>query len=202
MSEAKETDRPLPVMSLPSEWDRLPDIGLYMDQVVTYLERELETPKAPGGERIATPSMINNYAKAGIIPRAEGKKYSRPHIAILLSAFTLKQVLSIQDMSSLMAGLGGQVETKAFYESFRQTMDQAAGEMATTVETGIRTAGEGGIGRKEACLALALKLAVEASLRSFAAEILLGETRELAREEEPRTEKPSRKKQGRRNGQA
>jgi hypothetical protein len=202
MSEAKDTDRPLPVMSLPSEWDRLPDIGLYMDQVVTYLERELGTPKAPGGERIATPSMINNYAKAGIIPRAEGKKYSRQHIAILLSAFTLKQVLSIQDMSSLMAGLGGQVETKAFYESFRQTMDQAAGEMATTVETGIRTAGEGGIARKEACLALALKLAVEASLRSFAAEILLGETRELAREGEPGIEKPSRKKQGRRNGQA
>jgi hypothetical protein len=197
MSEAKNTDRPFFALSAPSEWDRLPDIGLYMDQVVTYLERELTTLRRPEGERIATPSMINNYAKAGIIPRTEGKKYSRHHVAILLSAFTLKQVLSVQDMASLMIGLGGQDEAKAFYESFRLSMDQAAGEVAAAVKMGIETAGEDGIARREACLTLALKLAVEASLRSYAAEILLGETRELTKGAEPKAQKASRKKQGR-----
>ena len=197
MDEARETDRLLKALNAPSEWDRLPDIGLYMDQVLTYIERELGTLKGPDGERIATPSMINNYAKAGIIPRTEGKKYSRQHMAILLSAFTLKRVLSVQDMASLMSGLGGQVETKAFYNRFRLGMDQAAVEMAATVESGIASAGEGEIVRRETCLALALKLAVEASLRSYAAEILLAELQAPAGEGKALAEKPAGKRKGR-----
>ena len=195
MDEAKGKDGALVALSAPAEWDRLPDIGLYMDQVVTYIERELGTLKGAEGERIATPSMINNYAKAGIIPRTEGKKYSRQHMAILLSAFTLKRVLSAQDMASLMVSPGSPVETKAFYESFRQSMDQAAREMATTVESGMKAAGEGGIAPREACLALALRLAVEASIRSYAAEILLRKTQDFAKVGEVVAEKPGRKRQ-------
>ena len=195
MDEAKGKDGALVVLSAPSEWDRLPDIGLYMDQVVTYIERELGTLKGAEDERIATPSMINNYAKAGIIPRTEGKKYSRQHMAILLSAFTMKRVLSAQDMASLMVGPGSPAETKVFYESFRQSMDQAAREMATTVENGMKSAGEVGIAPREACLALALRLAVEASIRSYAAEILLRKTQDLAKDGEAAVEKPGRKRQ-------
>ncbi len=40
---------------VPVEWERLPDIGLYMDQVVTYLERQLEIFRKPGGDSPPSP---------------------------------------------------------------------------------------------------------------------------------------------------
>ncbi|MCX7026123.1 MAG: DUF1836 domain-containing protein [Spirochaetes bacterium] len=187
MSEAESTkeSRPYLVLDAPSEWDRLPDIGLYMDQVVTYIEKELESLRKAGDEKLVTPSMINNYAKANLIPRTEGKKYSKQHIALLLSAFTLKRVLSVQDMASLLSGLGGLENTKAFYESFRQSMDRAAKETVAVVGKGISAAEEGGLVPRTAYIELALKLAVEASLRSYAAKMLLGEADALVQNKEP-----------------
>jgi hypothetical protein len=193
-TETKEGERLSLALMAPSEWDRLPDLGLYMDQVVTFLERELESLKGRKGERLVTPSMINNYAKANIIPRTEGKKYSRQHMALLLSAFILKRVLSAQDIALLMSGLGGQSDTKAFYESLRRSMDQAAKETVAAVREGIQAAEDGESVPGKAYLELALRLAVEASLRSFAAEILLGETEELAKGAEPSADRQSKRK--------
>ena len=174
----------------PVEWERLPDIGLYMDQVITYLERQLEIFRKPGGDSLITPSMINNYAKAKIVPRTEGKKYGQEHIALLMAVFTLKRVLSVQDMASLFGGSGGAGKAKEFYEQFRKSMERAIGETATTVRSGIlaaidgeeageRSSGasappDGGQGVDRGALrGLALELAVEASMRGFAAELLL-----------------------------
>jgi len=47
----------------PPAWNQLPDIGLYMDQVTGYLERQLGPLFSSEKERGITPSMINNYAK-------------------------------------------------------------------------------------------------------------------------------------------
>ena len=48
------------------EWEELPDFGLYMDQLVTYVARTF-----PGisGRLDLTPSMINNYVKVGLIEK-------------------------------------------------------------------------------------------------------------------------------------
>jgi hypothetical protein len=98
----------------PADWEYLPDIGLYMDQLVTYLVRQLELfTKAAGGSLI-TPSMINNYAKSKIVPRAEGKKYGKEHVALLLTVFTLKRVLSVQDMGSLVGKIALPPRSKSF----------------------------------------------------------------------------------------
>ncbi|HOD59038.1 MAG TPA: DUF1836 domain-containing protein, partial [Rectinema sp.] len=88
--------------SKPPEWDALPDIGLYMDQVINYLERQIGSLFPPNKEGAITSSMINNYVKAHIIPRAQSKKYSQEHIALLLAAFVLKKALTTQDMSVLL----------------------------------------------------------------------------------------------------
>jgi len=84
----------------PPEWDALPDLGLYMDQVINYLERQIGFAFPPNKEGAITSSMINNYVKAHIIPRARSKKYSQEHIALLLAAFVLKKALTTQDMAS------------------------------------------------------------------------------------------------------
>ena len=49
-----------------------------------------------------TAAMVNNYTKGGLLPRAEGKKYSREHLAYLTVICVLKQVLSTRDMKLLL----------------------------------------------------------------------------------------------------
>ena len=79
-------------MALP-QWELLPDIGLYMDQVITLMDRTF-SPALPKGEM--TKSMVNNYVKVGMIPRPVGKKYDREHLAMLLMICVFKQALSME----------------------------------------------------------------------------------------------------------
>ena len=58
----------------PAEWDALPDIGLYMDQLISYMPRQLIHY---GEGEALTSAMVNNYIKDGALPRADGKRYSR-----------------------------------------------------------------------------------------------------------------------------
>lgn len=62
-------EQEIQALELP-EWEILPDIGLYMDQVVTLMDRTF-SPTLPKCEM--TKSMVNNYVKVGMIPRRQGK---------------------------------------------------------------------------------------------------------------------------------
>ena len=110
------------------EWEALPDIGLYMDQVITLTER-LFVPQLPKGE--TTRSMVNNYVKSGLIPRPQGKKYDREHLARLLMVCVLKQALSMEGISRLLELLCRQ-GIRAGYERFRDKL----GEMEEAVKAG------------------------------------------------------------------
>lgn len=112
--------------SIPAPWDQLPDLGLYMDQVITYVERQF-SPMRPGREdRLLTSAMINNYVKAGLMPRPVGKKYERPHLAVLLMICTLKQSMSMDSIAHLlrMPEEGGEKEIRARYETFRAAQEE------------------------------------------------------------------------------
>ena len=96
-------------------WEEIPDLGLYMDQVVLYVQRACEgLYGTEESRRLLTPAMVNNYVKAGLIPRPSGKKYSREQLAAILMIVQLKGVLSM-DMIRLMLGGDG---TQALYEMF------------------------------------------------------------------------------------
>lgn len=206
---------------IPADWAQLPDLGLYMDQVITYLERQLDIFIRPGDGNFMTPSMINNYAKARIVPRTEGKKYGQEHIALLLAVFTLKRVLSVQDMSLLFGGDGdrggvedareGQrvEEAKEFYQRFRRSMDFSAKATAESLEKALGSALDEGQGSdveterfsdEKTLRNLALEFSVEASMKSYAAEMLLAianpEGRSVAREikAQKKRDKPVRQK--------
>lgn len=81
-------------------WEQLPDLGLYMDQVITYVEQRCR-PLYPQ-EKILTPAMVNNYVKSGLVIRPESKKYGRPQLAQLIMICTLKQALSQEEMKKLL----------------------------------------------------------------------------------------------------
>jgi hypothetical protein len=117
------------------EWDRLPDIELYMDQVITFLNRNMEIYRKDPQERIVTPSMINNYAKDHVIPRAEAKKYSKEHIALIIAVCSLKKVLSMPDLSIMLRDFTGEenADVAAFYEKFRSYQQTAIRETTDRV---------------------------------------------------------------------
>ena len=79
--------------------EALPDINLYMDQVITFMERELYPTKRHEENPILTKTMINNYVKNNLLPPPEKKKYSKEHILTLVFIYYFKSVLSISDYS-------------------------------------------------------------------------------------------------------
>ena len=71
LRERLRTQRPVP-------WDQLPDFSLYMDQVLSYMDRQVIRFDEDDG---LTAAMVNNYTKSGLTPRAEGQylSYLRAH---------------------------------------------------------------------------------------------------------------------------
>ncbi len=113
----------------PVFWEQMPDIPLYMDQIVSYLSRQLLDY---GGDEKMTPAMINNYIKDGLLPRAEGKKYSREHIARLTAIAALKQILPVKNIKTLLDGALSGFDSEEFYNGFCEMM--GAGMTAAALE--------------------------------------------------------------------
>jgi len=85
------------------DWEEIPDLGLYMDQVVTLLTEYLDyMPPELKEEQIITPAAINNYVRKKIMPEPVKKKYYRVHIACLIMVCTLKQSLSIPTLKTMI----------------------------------------------------------------------------------------------------
>ena len=90
----------------------VPNINLYMDQVTTFMEKELSYSKREDSDKILTKTMINNYAKNNLLPSPEKKKYSREQILILVLIYYLKNVLAIRDIDRVLS-----LVTSKYYHS-------------------------------------------------------------------------------------
>lgn len=81
----------------------IPSIDLYMDQVTTFMESQLESTKRHDEDKILTKTMINNYAKNNLLPPPEKKKYGRDHLLLLVFIYYFKNILSISDINKLLS---------------------------------------------------------------------------------------------------
>ncbi|MBM6897202.1 DUF1836 domain-containing protein [Pseudoflavonifractor capillosus] len=115
----------------PDGWDRLPDIPLYMDQVVSYLTRQMVCFEPGDG---LTSAMINNYIKDGLLSRANGKKYGQEHLAYLTAISALKQVLSVREMRTLVAIGRENGTSEQQYDYFCRFLDQALNQAAQQLD--------------------------------------------------------------------
>lgn len=85
-------------------WDELPDIELYMDQVIALMGKYMQG--FGEDEKLLTSSMVNNYVKMGIVPAPVKKKYSRSHLAHLIIICAMKRVVSMSIIQAFItAGL-------------------------------------------------------------------------------------------------
>ena len=114
-------------------WDELPDIELYMDQVITFIEKNISIVAVDLEERIITPSMVNNYVKLNLIPKPIKKKYGKVHLAYLIAITILKHVFTIQEVKdgiSFQAMLNGEKEA---YNLFCEEQESALKLIASQV---------------------------------------------------------------------
>lgn len=84
-------------------WNELPDMDLYMDQVVGLLNEYLEAFRTQDQEKVITSTMINNYVKHGIVHPPIKKKYTRQHVAYLIVVCILKIVYRMDEISQLIS---------------------------------------------------------------------------------------------------
>lgn len=81
----------------------IPAIELYMDQITTFMDKQLTGNKRRPEDKILTKTMINNYSKNNLLPPSDKKKYSKDHIILLIYIYYLKNFLSISDIQNLLA---------------------------------------------------------------------------------------------------
>ena len=110
-------------------WNELPDIEIYMDQVITLINKYIGG-FTPDGDTLLTPSMINNYVKNNILPCPVKKRYSRTHLSRLIIICLLKPVLSINAIGTLIEFL---LQTRTeeevlnfFCEHYKETFTSTA----------------------------------------------------------------------------
>lgn len=163
----------------PEEWERLPDLALYMDQLISYMPRQLI--RFDDGDAL-TSAMVNNYIKDGLLPRAEGKRYGREHLAWLTAICALKSVISMREMGTLFGALDlSEKSPEAWYGFFLEQLDRSLNKVAQPLEPD---------GDKEELATLAVGLALDSYASKLACQRVLG----ILSEQEPPAQEDKKKK--------
>ena len=106
----------------------IPDLDLYMDQIMTLFETHLANNKKNEEDKLLTKTMINNYSKAKVITPVKGKKYTKEQIIQMLIIYQLKNNLSIQEIKELLSPIyESDTNLSLLYDHFidiKQVMNQ------------------------------------------------------------------------------
>jgi DNA-binding transcriptional MerR regulator len=105
-------------------WEQLPDFELYMDQVISLMQKYLEPYILT--EDALTPSMINNYVKMEALPAPSKKRYSKEHISRLIIICLMKNQFSIPTISNIINAEIVNNEIIAFYNYFVTQYEMAS----------------------------------------------------------------------------
>ena len=101
------------------DWEEIPDLGLYMEQLTVLLQEYLDYfPPELKEEQFITASTINNYVRTRVMPEPVKKRYYREHIAYLIIICTLKQTLSIALIHRIIPTGLQREEVEAVYRSY------------------------------------------------------------------------------------
>ena len=111
-------------------WEELPDIELYMDQVITLIERYLTPLVGEHDSKVITPAMINNYVKLNIMPKPVKKRYGRTHLAYLIVITILKQVILITEVKEGIFLQSKLCSIPEAYNRFCDMQEKSLSEMA------------------------------------------------------------------------
>ncbi len=100
-------------------YQEIPDVGLYLDQTVKYINRYL----APLGCMEITSSMVSNYVKKGYITNPVHKQYDAEQIAYLFFISIAKSVLSMENIARLFEMQKKTYSAPVAYDFFCQELE-------------------------------------------------------------------------------
>lgn len=101
------------------KWDQIPNLGLYMEQVIVLLKQYLDyMPPEIKDDQFLTAATINNYVRMKIMPGPDKKRYYRIHIAYLLIICSLKQGMSLALIQKIIPMNISEEEVREIYEQF------------------------------------------------------------------------------------
>ncbi len=137
-------------------WNELPDFELYMDQVISLMQKYLFAYILP--EETLTPSMINNYVKMDVLPAPKKKKYNKEHLAKLIVICLMKKQAPLNAINFVMNEQITANGLDSFYNYFIELYETSLQNSASKA--------------KEECspISIALSLAVSASASHVIAE--------------------------------
>ncbi|MDQ0256537.1 hypothetical protein J2S74_003957 [Evansella vedderi] len=104
----------------------VPEIDLYMDQVIQLFEKKFGDTTRTAEEKVLTKTMINNYAKGKLFFPIKNKKYSKEHLLIISLIYQLKGALSIGDIKNALEPINKKLvedddfNLEEFYEGYLQ----------------------------------------------------------------------------------
>lgn len=127
----------------------IPNIDLYMDQVTTFMDTFLAGSKRSEEDKTLTKTMINNYVKGQLIPPPNKKKYSKDHMILLLMLYYSKNILSINDIATLLQPISealfhteGDFTLQSLYDSLQKQslihMEELKEEIASQYEEALK----------------------------------------------------------------
>lgn len=153
-----------------TQYEKLPDIDLYMDQVITYLEKQLRTFQLSSLDKQITSSMINNYVKGEVIPSPTAKRYSKEHIALILEVCLLKKALSISNIKNI---LDSNYKDTDFANTYNDFAKASSDTLHNVAENTLKSLKEIEANDQKALLDLALKLGLQANANMLIAERIM-----------------------------
>lgn len=120
----------------------IPDLDLYMDQLITLFEKHLAPTKRRPEDKLLTKTMINNYTKNKILISAQKKKYTVDHVLLMLLIYQLKQVTSMEDIKTLFGFLknGETVDHEKLQFVYQKFLDSQAGQLGAVKDDARRIA--------------------------------------------------------------
>ena len=153
-------------------WASFPSIDLYMDQVVTYLERLLNIfTDVDDTNKIITSSMVNNYVKEGYLKRPVNKKYDKVHLVTLYIMSMFKPILPIPLIANSLGNFANDQNYQNFFEKLTKLQDEAFNDISSKLSGALAQVNEDDY---EATLRLfAFQLTSEANANKLVAEKIL-----------------------------
>lgn len=102
-------------------WHELPDLDLYLDQVLLYVNQTTSSTEKLE-QKSLTAAMINNYVKHKQLEKPVKKKYQKQQVARLIVLTILKNVFSIQEISQTLHLLLQSSNSETLYNHFVDCM--------------------------------------------------------------------------------
>jgi hypothetical protein len=118
----------------------IPEIDLYMDQVIQLFESKLSKIKRKEEDKVLTKTMINNYVKAKLLMPVKNKKYSKEHLILMSFIYDFKGTISINDIKLMLDNIVSkydkdeEYDLRSLYETYLKITMADSNELRDSVK--------------------------------------------------------------------